>query len=115
VFEISAERFDELVEEALASLPKNLSSQIDNVAIIVDDRPPGGLFGLYEGIPLTKRGGNTSYNGVMPDRITLYQETILRYCSNEDEVKAQIRKTVLHEVAHHFGISDPRLKELGWA
>jgi predicted Zn-dependent protease with MMP-like domain len=115
VFEISEERFDELVDEALATLPKELSSKIDNVAIIVDDRPPGRLFGLYEGIPLTKRGGNTSYNGVMPDRITLYQETILRYCSNEEEVKAQVRKTVLHEVAHHFGISDPRLEELGWA
>ena len=115
MFEISAERFDELVEEALASLPKDLSSQIDNVAIIVDDRPPGGLFGLYEGIPLTKRGGNTSYNGVMPDRITIYQEAICSVCSTEEEVVAQVRKTIIHEVAHHFGISDPRLDELGWA
>ncbi len=114
MFAISNERFDELVDEALATLPKELSSQIDNVAIIVDDRPPGPLFGLYEGIPLTKRSP-TSYSGVMPDRITLYQATICRYCSNEDEVRAQIRKTVLHEVAHHFGISDPRLHELGWA
>ncbi len=115
MFYISSEHFDELVDDALASLPKELSSQIDNVAIFVDDRPPGHLFGLYEGIPLTKRGGRTSYSGVMPDRITLYQETILRYCSSEEEVRGQIRKTVLHEVAHHFGISDPRLDELGWA
>jgi predicted Zn-dependent protease with MMP-like domain len=56
-----------------------------------------------------------SYNGVLPDRITLYQKTICSRCNNEDEVKAQIRKTVVHEVAHHFGISDPRLEELGWA
>lgn len=115
VFDISREHFDELVDEALASLPKELSSQIDNVAIIVDDRPPGHLFGLYEGIPLTKRGGRTSYSGVMPDRITLFQQTILRSCSSEEQVREQIRKTVLHEVAHHFGISDPRLDELGWA
>ena len=115
MFEISNERFDELVDEAIATLPKELSSEIDNVAIIVDDRPPGGLFGLYEGIPLTKRGGRTSYSAVMPDRITLFQATICRYCSNEEEVRAQIRKTVLHEIAHHFGISDPRLDELGWS
>ena len=115
MFEISNERFDELVDEALATLPLELSSEIDNVAIIVDDRPPGRLFGLYEGIPLTKRGGRTSYSAVMPDRITLFQATICRYCSNEEEVRAQIRKTVLHEIAHHFGISDPRLDELGWA
>ena len=115
MFDISREHFDELVDEALASLPKELSSQIDNVAIIVDDRPPGGLFGLYEGIPLTKRGGRASYSGVTPDRITLFQQTILRSCSSEDQVREQIRKTVLHEVAHHFGISDPRLDELGWA
>ncbi|MGA7835979.1 MAG: metallopeptidase family protein, partial [Acidimicrobiales bacterium] len=105
MFEISNERFDQLVDEALATLPQELSSQIDNVAIIVDDRPPGPLFGLYEGIPLTKRSP-ISYSGVMPDRITLYQATICRHCSSEDEVRAQIRKTVLHEVAHHFGISD---------
>lgn len=115
MFEISNERFEELVEEALATLPEELSNQIENLAIIVDDKAPGhALFGLYEGIPLTKRSP-ISYNAVMPDRITLYQSTICRHCSSEDEVKAQIRKTVIHEVAHHFGISDPRLEELGWA
>jgi len=115
VFAVSNERFEELAEEALATLPPELASQIENLAIIVADSAPGrNLFGLYEGIPLTKRSP-ISYSGVMPDRITLYQSTICRYCSNEDEVRAQIRKTVLHEVAHHFGISDPRLEELGWA
>jgi len=115
MFEISNERFEELVEEALKTLPHELAVQIENLAIIVDDSASGGnLFGLYEGIPLTKRGP-ISYSGVMPDRITLYQTTICDHCRNEDEVKAQIRKTVIHEVAHHFGISDPRLEELGWA
>ena len=115
MFEISNERFEELAEEALKTLPHELAAQIENLAIIVSDSAPGGnLFGLYEGIPLTKRGP-ISYSGVMPDRITLYQTTICGHCRNEDEVKAQIRKTVLHEVAHHFGISDPRLEELGWA
>jgi predicted Zn-dependent protease with MMP-like domain len=115
MFEVSNERFEELAEEALASLPVELSSQIENLAIIVDGKVPSRpLFGLYEGIPLTKRSP-ISYSAVMPDRITLYQAMICRYCNNEEEVKAQIRKTVLHEVAHHFGISDPRLEELGWA
>jgi len=88
---------------------------MDNVAIIVEDEAPGkNLFGLYEGIPLTRRGFS-SYNAVMPDRITLYQTTICRVCASEDDVRAQVRKTVIHEIAHHFGISDPRLDELGWA
>jgi predicted Zn-dependent protease with MMP-like domain len=115
MFEITKERFEELVEEALATLPKELSNQIENLAIIVDDEAPGrNLFGLYEGIPLTNRSP-ISYSAVMPDRITLYQTTICRHCNTEDEVRAQICKTVIHEVAHHFGISDPRLEELGWA
>jgi len=85
---------------------------MDNVAIIVEDEARGrNLFGLYEGIPLTRRGFS-SYNAVMPDRITLYQKTICRVCANEDDVRAQVRKTVIHEIAHHFGISDPRLDEL---
>ncbi len=114
VFAVTNERFEELASEALASLPEELSSQIDNVAIIVADNAGGRpLYGLYEGIPLTKRGP-TSYSAVMPDRITLFQAEICRSCNSEEEVRAQVRKTVLHEVAHHFGISDPRLTELGW-
>jgi predicted Zn-dependent protease with MMP-like domain len=115
VFVVTDERFEELASEALATLPEELSSQIDNVAIIVADNAGGRpLYGLYEGIPLTKRSP-TSYSAVMPDRITLFQAEICRHCNSEEEVRAQVRKTVLHEVAHHFGISDPRLKELGWA
>jgi predicted Zn-dependent protease with MMP-like domain len=115
VFQVTNERFEELAGEALESLPKSLSSHMDNVVILVEDEAPGrNLFGLYQGIPLTKRGVQ-SYSGVMPDRITLYQATICLVCTNEDEVRAQVRKTVIHEIAHHFGISDPRLDELGWA
>jgi predicted Zn-dependent protease with MMP-like domain len=115
VFQVTNERFEELAGEALETLPESLSSHMDNVVIIVEDEAPGrNLFGLYQGIPLTKRSV-LSYSGVMPDRITLYQTTICRVCANEEEVKAQVRKTVIHEIAHHFGISDPRLDELGWA
>jgi predicted Zn-dependent protease with MMP-like domain len=115
MFAVTRQRFEELVADALDSLPPNLGQTMDNVAVLVEDRAVGrSLFGLYEGIPLTRRGP-TSYAGAMPDRITLYQETICSVCSTEAEVVAQVRKTVIHEVAHHFGISDPRLEELGWA
>jgi predicted Zn-dependent protease with MMP-like domain len=115
MFVVSPERFEELAAEALESLPPHLSKAIENVVVMVEDRARGRpLFGLYEGIPLTKRSP-LSYGAVMPDRITLYQETICQYCNGEEELIAQIRKTVIHEVAHHFGISDPRLEELGWA
>jgi predicted Zn-dependent protease with MMP-like domain len=115
VFIVTNERFEELAAEALASLPPSLSSVMENVAVIVEEEAHGrNLFGLYEGIPLTQRGP-MSYTGVLPDRITLYQSAICRYCNSEEEVKAQVHKTVIHEVAHHFGISDPRLDELGWS
>ena len=115
MFIVTRERFEALVADALDSLPPDLGREMENVAVLVEDRAPGrSLFGLYQGIPLTKRGPG-SYSGVMPDRITLYQETICSVCSTEAEVVAQVRKTVIHEVAHHFGISDPRLEELGWA
>jgi predicted Zn-dependent protease with MMP-like domain len=115
MFVVTNKRFEELVGEALATLPENLESQIDNVVILVENEARGGnLFGLYEGIPLTRRG-LTSYNAVMPDRITLYQSTICRVCTSEEDVRNQVQKTVIHEVAHHFGISDSRLEELGWA
>ncbi|HEY5304624.1 MAG TPA: metallopeptidase family protein [Acidimicrobiales bacterium] len=115
MFEISNDRFEKLASDALDSLPAELAVHIENLVIVVDDQAKGrSLFGLYEGIPLTRRGTMT-YNAVLPDRITLYQQTICRVCHSEDEVKEQIRRTVIHEVAHHFGISDPRLHELGWA
>jgi predicted Zn-dependent protease with MMP-like domain len=115
VFKVSNERFDEFVKEALASLPHDLAKEMSNVGIYVEDEAVGRpLFGLFQGIPLTKRGP-LSYAGVLPDRITLYQGAISRYADTEDEVRAQVRKTLIHEIAHHFGISDERLTELGWS
>jgi predicted Zn-dependent protease with MMP-like domain len=115
VFVVPRERFEELVAEALDALPPDLGKSMENVAVVVEDHAPGrNLYGLYQGIPLTRRGP-TSYSGAMPDRITLYQDTISRSCTTEADVIALVRKTVIHEVAHHFGISDPRLEELGWA
>lgn len=115
MFAVTPERFDQLVADALDSLPPELGSAMENVAVVVEDQAEGGsLFGLYEGIPLTRRSP-TTYSGVMPDRITLYRRTICEVCSTESDVVAQVRRTVIHEVAHHFGISDPRLEELGWA
>ena len=112
MIDVSPERFDELVADALDSIPEALGRYIENVAVFVDDRPPGNLFGLYEGVPLTHR---ENYGGlVMPDRITIYRQTICRFCNSEAEVVRQVNKTVVHEVAHHFGISDGRLHELGY-
>lgn len=114
MFAVSDDRFDELVSEALESIPAELRSAMDNVAIIVEDEAVGRhLFGLYEGIPLANRL-SSSYAGVMPDRITLYQREICQVCTSEEDVRAQVRKTVIHEIAHHFGIGDARLHELGW-
>jgi predicted Zn-dependent protease with MMP-like domain len=115
VIDVSTERFEQLVAEALDSIPDELARLMENVAVFVDEAsPPGRLFGLYEGVPLTRRE-NYGIGMVMPDRITIYKQTICAYCRTEDEVRRQVRVTVLHEVAHHFGIDDDRLHELGWA
>ena len=112
---LSTERFEELVADALDEIPEELSRRMDNVGVFVDDRsPPGSLFGLYVGTPLTARD-NYGIGVVMPDRITIYKATICAACSTEDDVREQVRVTVIHEVAHHFGIDDDRLDELGWA
>ena len=106
-------RFEEYAREALDSLPPELREQMSNVEIVVDDEPPAGqpLLGLYEGIPLTRRGG--WYAGVLPDKITIYRGPLERlYGRDRDELRAQVRRVVLHEIAHHFGISDERLREL---
>ncbi len=120
---ISPETFDELVVQALESLPDEIRDKLDNVAVMVEDYPTqaqlraGGvgrgmlLFGLYEGVPLT--GRTSGYNMVMPDRITLFREPILMACRSMEEVRKTIAHTVLHEIAHHFGISDERLREIG--
>lgn len=112
VVTLSTEEFDDLVAKALDDIPEELRSAMDNVAVLVDDvSPPGPLFGLYQGVPLINRG---RYSASMPDRITIFKETICHACRNTEEVERQVRKTVIHEVGHHFGISDARLRELGW-
>ncbi|MBO0832755.1 MAG: metallopeptidase family protein [Actinobacteria bacterium] len=105
--------FDEMVGAAMDSLPAEFARLIENVAILIEHGPgPRGLLGLYEGIPLTSR--TTNYAGVMPDRITIYQRAICALCDTEADVVEEVRRTVIHEVGHYFGISDARLHELGW-
>ena len=102
-----------MVEEAVASLPAQLRGAMSNVEIVVEDEPPNGepLLGLYQGIPLTER--RSSYAGVLPDKITIYRGPLTRlYGSDPARLHEQVRHVVLHEVAHHFGISDERLVEL---
>jgi predicted Zn-dependent protease with MMP-like domain len=109
----SAEEFAGLVEEALDSLPRDLKDAISNVEVVVDEEPPPGqrLLGLYQGVPLTRR--TSHYSGVLPDKITIYRGPLERLCAGDAELlRQQVRRVVLHEVAHHFGISDERLVEL---
>ncbi|HTS98886.1 MAG TPA: metallopeptidase family protein [Streptosporangiaceae bacterium] len=102
-----------MVADALDSLPDELGRLMRNVAVTVEHGPgPPGLLGLYQGVPLTSR--TTGYAGVLPDRITIYRRAICAICSTEAEVVEQVRRTVVHEVAHHFGLDDRRLEELGW-
>ncbi|MEO3746009.1 metallopeptidase family protein [Plantactinospora sp. B5E13] len=114
--EMSRERFEELVAEALDEVPEELLGLMSNVVILVEDESPEDepeLLGLYEGHALTTRGWD--YAGVLPDRILIYRNPILRICDNDDDVVDEIAITVVHEIAHHFGIDDDRLHELGWA
>jgi len=113
--QLSSQEFEGLVEEAIASVPEPLAKVMSNVGVIVDEQasPWQSVLGLYQGIPLTHR---EQYGGLaMPDRITIFRLPILRRCRTDDDVRREVRTTVVHEVAHHFGISDRRLEELGWA
>jgi predicted Zn-dependent protease with MMP-like domain len=113
VIEVEPGRFEDMVATALDGLPEELGRLMANVAVTVQHEPgPPGLLGLYEGIPLTSR--TTHYAGVLPDHITIYRQAICAMCNTEAEVADQVRRTVIHEVAHHFGIDDDRLAELGW-
>ena len=109
----AAPDFERVVQAALDSLPPDLSGQLSNVEIVVEDEPPAGqpLLGLYQGIPLTRRGSN--YSGALPDKITIYRGPLERLYGHDPELLIrEIRRVVLHEVAHHFGISDERLIEI---
>jgi predicted Zn-dependent protease with MMP-like domain len=113
VIDVDPERFEEMVGAALDGLPEEFGRLMSNVAVTVEhDAGPPGLLGLYEGIPLTSR--TTGYAGVLPDRITIYRQAICAICRTEQEVAQEVRRTVIHEVGHHFGIDDARLHELGW-
>lgn len=105
--------FDGLVQEALDSLPDDIAQLMSNVAVVVEDEPPPGLplLGLYSGVPLTRR--TSWYGAVPPDKITIYQGPLERHFGHDAEtLRTQVRRVVVHEVAHHFGISDERLREL---
>ena len=111
--EVEPERFDAMVSEALDGIPAELGGLMSNVAVTVQhDGGPPGLLGLYQGVPLTRR--STFYAGALPDRITIYRRAICAVCTSDSEVVEQVRRTVIHEVGHHFGIGDARLRELGW-
>jgi len=117
VIEMTRERFEELVSDALDEVPADLAAQMDNVVVFVeDDAPPDDpdLLGVYDGIPLTERGASWAA-GAMPDRITIFRNPTLAICETEEDVVDEVRITVVHEIAHHFGIDDDKLHELGWA
>jgi predicted Zn-dependent protease with MMP-like domain len=112
---MDAQRFDELVSDALDLIPPQLAAMMDNVVVLVADRHPedADLLGLYEGVALTER--DSHYAGSLPDTITIYRDALLDMCDHDDEVVEEVKVTVVHEIAHHFGIDDDRLHELGWA
>ena len=111
---MSAQRFDELVSDALDAIPQRLTAALDNVVVLVEPRhaEEPDILGLYEGTALTER--DSSYAGSLPDTITIYRDALLDMCDSEDEVVDEVAITVVHEIAHHFGIDDERLHELGW-
>ncbi|MGC0249103.1 metallopeptidase family protein [Pseudactinotalea sp. Z1748] len=118
MIEMSMEQFEEAVADGLDLIPDELADLMDNVVVLVEDEPPADagepdLLGLYEGVPLTERGEWWAA-GSLPDRITIFRNPTLRLCDNEAEVVEEVAITVVHEIAHHFGIDDERLHDLGW-
>jgi predicted Zn-dependent protease with MMP-like domain len=106
--------FEEAIDDALSSLPVDLRAAMSNVEIVVEDEPPDGqrLLGLYRGVPLPRRS-NSTYSGALPDKISIFRGPITRLCSGDaDRLRREVKHVVLHEIAHHFGISDERLIEL---
>jgi predicted Zn-dependent protease with MMP-like domain len=112
---MSRREFEGLVADALDAIPSELASLMSNVVVLVEDEPPEEdphLLGVYEGVPLTERG--EWYAGVLPDRITIFMGPTLRSCGGPEDVVDEVHVTVVHEIAHHFGIDDKRLHELGY-
>ena len=115
--EMEPERFDALVDRALDGIPDELATLVTNVVVLVEDEPPDGepddLLGLYDGIALTER--DSTMGGQLPDRIFVFRGPLLDMCDSEEQLVEEVRITVVHEIAHHFGIDDHRLHELGYA
>lgn len=113
--EMSFAEFEDLVDRAIESVPRALVELIDNCIVVIEPEPPEDdphLLGLYDGIPLTER--NSSYSMVLPDRIFIYKSTTLAMCETYEEVVEEVHITVVHEIAHHFGVTDETLHELGY-
>jgi len=114
--EMKAEQFEELVVDELDRLPDDMVDGLDNLVFVVEDRPEDGsldLLGIYEGVAVTERD---QYGfGEMPDRIVLFREPLLAICDDEDALRDEVHVTLVHEIAHYYGIDDARLHELGWA
>jgi predicted Zn-dependent protease with MMP-like domain len=112
--ELDREPFEALVERALDEIPDEIAALVNNVVVLVEDEPPADdpdLLGVYDGVSLTERGGD--HTG-LPDRITIFRNPLLDLCADEDELVSEVRITVVHEIAHHFGIDDARLHQLGY-
>lgn len=112
--EMTEQRFEELVSDALDRIPSGLAERMSNVVVLVEDSDPQdpSLLGLYEGVALTER--DSTYGGTLPDRITIFRDPLLRMCDTEQQVVEEVLVTVVHEIAHHFGIDEQRLHALGW-
>lgn len=113
--QMSREEFEIAVGDALDQVPAQLMDLLDNVVFFVEDEPPADdpdLLGVYDGVPLTER--DDMFGGAMPDRITIFRGPTLRMCEDRDEVIDEVAVTVVHEIAHHFGIDDAKLHALGW-
>ena len=124
MFELTEDEFMQVVTDAIEDLPEEFKSKLDNVDVVVEDHPPrsvlkklprrGLILGLYQGIPPKYRTSRYGVRPVMPDKISLYRKNIERVCSSREEVYGQIRKTLLHEIGHHFSLTDPDLRRMGW-
>lgn len=113
--DVSKAEFEDAVGDALDGIPAELMAVVENVVVLVEDEPPTDdpdLLGLYEGTPMTER--DHAWAGVLPDRITIFRGPLSRMCATREELVEEIGVTVVHEVAHYFGIDDARLHELGW-
>lgn len=112
MIDVPEPRFEEMVGEAMDTLPEEFARAMRNVVVVVEDGTDPHLLGLYHGIPLTER--LSDYSAVLPDKITIYRRAICARCTSEEQVVDEVRTTVVHEIGHHFGIDDARLHELGW-